>query len=237
MKQYISLVTVLFLLCSQLEAQVSDLPVLKTTATYVKNKLDRTERVNLFWEDGSKKVDYVLEDSVMLRNEYYRNGHMKSSSELILELGQDTVSRYDDSIGRDVGVVARRPVDVLDGKYIEYSFEDAGVIKVQGQHKRFKKVGEWYVVDERTRDKTVINFNEHGELEGPYAEYYYNWKDGSYILKREGAFKVFEYDTVVQSRSGKESIRSIRESRRAGIWRYYTRDGVVLEQTEYKWGE
>jgi len=193
-----------------------------------------------YWDNGNLKVEYRLNpDSSYTRYEYFNNATIRLKADIEFAYSIDTTIAFNDSINDYEIVIIKRLYDRLHGSYEEYfkSYEnETPKIKMKGQHTNYYKTGEWVLFDRRTGNRTHVNFNQDGEIDGIYEEYYFIRNDSTYQLKIKGQFGKKKINHISTRRStGKKRHYTTEEIRRIGRWEYLSKNGGLLEFVNYTW--
>lgn len=185
--------------------------------TISRNKLD---------EEGRPLVSYFKNDSTTIREAYYSDGYLKSKCEIIQLVFIDTTTKFNYQTMASEVIFPKKLRDLPHGDYVEYYSQEHISIKRRGEPKVKTKgkfhegirIGEWHRYDNRG-NKIIVNYNFRGKLEGEYKEFKYNIRDSLYIIQVEGEY----------------GIKFDEKTRRTGTWKYYTREGELMEVVEHNW--
>ena len=192
----------------------------------------------LFWSNGKVKVEYIpLHDSIRLRKEYFESGNLKLTAEIYQSFSIDT--SYTEDVAKPGTFIIKWSngyVDMLHGKYCEY-WDAIGVApKTTGSFKYGNQSGEWKV---RKTDGSLIvaTYNDRGQLDGSYFEYYFSGVNERANLKWKGQFSVVTYSHIQQDERTLTQLgqSTITESPRTGKWEHYNKSGELLETVTYEW--
>jgi len=222
--------------------QLLDLPDIEKSILFDESVREYNDTIprDKFRINGRLQVKYNQEGDETIRYEYYERGTLKSKSKIIHQIGIDSIAFYNEISKKPEIAIRKRLYDNPNGEYVEYfdNFEKNN-IKNKGNCINGNKVGEWIHYD-KYRNKIVVNFNKNGEFEGKYLEYHFNEKDSTYTKKVEGTYGYKEHQTKIKyfdEELKKKVIKTINNklTRRVGVWKFYAKNGTLLEETEYKW--
>lgn len=236
MKKYILLYFLVFSVFYNVAAQINDLPKFKSYVWFEESDCEYND-INIIPRDrvrtnGDPYISYYKEDSILIREEYFKNGGLKSKAEITNTIDCDTMFVNDPGTGESGVVVLCRLFDIANGQYIEYS---RGHVKNTGKCKNSRRIGEWTFFDPEG-NKTIANFNQDGQFVGKYREYYFNPADSTYTVKIEGEYGLKQFETTYKTRvTGEQKKVNTSEVRRVGNWKYYAQDGTLLEIVSHKW--
>lgn len=218
-------------------AQINDLPILPTCQpidVLVPLAKDSNE-VNQF---RNRLLPYKTLEQIgtkFIRRDFDNQGRLIKEGVITKEAGVDTTTFFDANLNKDVVKLVQKDHEFPNGFFTEYRyFGDERKVKHKGAYRMYKPVGRWEYYD-KAGNKTIVTYNQEGELSGPYQEFYYNLKKGSYILKIDGAFAIRTYSFKRQTKFGKSIKYNQKEVRRTGSWSYFAPDGTLLETLEYNW--
>jgi len=188
----------------------------------------------LRWSNGISKLKYQqLNDSLRLRLEFYESGNLKLTAEVLQGWGIDSSYTEDWETGEFRLEITSGYTDKLHGEYKEFWDSNQTDPKVIGMFKNGMMTGIW---TRQTNSKKIeATYNDHGRLDGPYIEYYFDHQDNT-ILKLRGNYIEYERQTTVQDIETGE-VKSIRYvgSEKNGMWEYYDRDGQFIKTVTYDW--
>lgn len=182
-------------------------------------------------------VEYVEEEGQSVRYSYlYRDGiqYVETRSEYIHKIRANKIMQRPRKGKKGVISTIEGLWDVPNGLYEEFVF-DAEIydtrIKSRGQCKEGVRVGKWIFFPIRNH-KIVAVYNEEGQLDGPYQEFY------NEVLIIEGQFgqRDIEHKNIsALDDKGQPFVFTKSYSRRIGEWKFYSPSGDLLETAEYKW--
>jgi hypothetical protein len=186
-----------------------------------------------YWPNGSEKLMYEnLENGKKLRQEYYPNGNRKIKVEVTQVYANDTTYFWDERNYAEIIQIRKGIIDVLSGEYYEYDI-DGNEITKGGYHKN-NKFGRWETIYSREDSlpvRKIATYNEEGELDGEYIEYYPFFQNK---IKIRGEYKPMDvFRCQLKLHSSIDKPRKIRIERRVGDWIYYDLDGEVIEVVKY----
>jgi antitoxin component YwqK of YwqJK toxin-antitoxin module len=236
--RYINAIFMLVVAISSGLAQVNDLPNMEYSVGFDDGKYEYNDTIprNRVRTNGRPHITYRIKNDSIIREEYFENGKLKSMAYISQKIIADTSVYEDPKTGEFKLVVLKRLADLPNGPYTEY-YESwrHNLIKCIGTCNDYLRVGEWTFYDQEG-NKTVANFNHKGEYEGQYAEYYFDSRDSTYALKLEGQYGKREFERHYTSKkTGESESYQIQEVRRIGTWKYYSKNGHLIEEAEYKW--
>lgn len=211
---------------SQLNAQISELPDVRNYVSFGNCCIeygDTIQRDKYHPKSAQPKTQYSNENGKIIRRDFYKRGQLKSVATIKHAMRCDTTTYYDYKTKNDVLNIIKTLADLVDGEFVEYHTN--GNIKSKGRAIESYRVGEW-VFKERYGNKVIVNYNDKGQLDGPYKEYYFDVRDSTYIVTVDGQYGV-------QSHSGKYGNKEM--ERRVGTWKFYNDEGELLEIAEYQW--
>jgi len=182
----------------------------------------------------------IVKNQNYTRLDYYSDGRLRAKYEVNTTMRIDTSSIYD-----PIKNIATLRVDSSltispNGKV--QIFHEHNILpiskarlKAEGIASKNKMLGKYYYYPKHHDLKIVAQFNEFGDLNGTYKEYY--GMEGKYeLLKCEGQYgymektvRIFSYDSY------KYQFKKQKEASKIGEWKYYDLHGQ-LEGTEvFKW--
>jgi len=220
-------------------SQFSDYPVIETYDFQRELNFNDESRKVKFHDNGNTKREYIKQnDSIWMRTDYYPNGNPKIAAEVREFIRIDTLMEYDEE-GNGRIAIQSSVVEILFGYYTEYyntaRIDPSLSIKCQGQNSDEIKIGKWLVFD-RQRNKTEINFNKNGIPTGNYREYYYDRSSKDYKVKVSGQYGPVKYRaTGFDYETYQEIPIEKTRSEKVGTWTYYNIKGDKVGKVSYKW--
>ncbi len=121
--------------------------------------------------------------------------------------------------------------DVLHGAYNEQE-----KYKITGKFNNDSQVGEW--TEQLPNNILAVATFKKGRLDGPYFEYYYNYKNPRADILWKGQYSVVEYTYAeVAENSMRPAGKQVEmvQSVRIGNWEHYDIIGQLLEIVAYNW--
>lgn len=236
MKIILNLVVVI-ILNTACFSQISDLPQIKEYVLFEEGRYEYNDTIprDRFRENGSPFIVYENIRDTIVRKEYFENGLIKSIAQITHEFRIDTTAYLDRKDNEYKIQILKRLIDIPNGSYIEYQKWKKKKIQSKGKCINGKRYGKWQF-HRQNGDKIIANFNSLGHVNGEYKEYYYNSRDSIYSLKLEGKFGERNYNYDYKSiKSGELITRQKIETRRIDKWKYYSKDGSLLEIVTYDW--
>lgn len=231
--------TILFvIICNCVYAQINDYPSYPSIVLFEEGRYEPNDTIprQRFRTSGMPHILYEKTvDGIIIRKEFFKNGALKSIVEITQVISADTSIYYDFESKQHQIAIVKTLFDVPNGEYTAYNLNARGLIKSQGNCKNARRIGIWTFYD-RHKNKTIVTYNDKGEPDGLYEEYYYSRKKDTYQLKIKGQFGIQQFKTKhTSSKTGEIRSSTKTESRRIGRWEYYATDGNLLEVVEYKW--
>lgn len=230
-KRFIILFVILGISSSS-NAQIDDLPKLPYFNLSFNSR---------FYKPDSNLVQYEKiknQHNVFIRRTYYENGSLQSQVTVNRNLRENMHAEYvDDS--DDIQIrIEKKYVDQMNGEFIEYFKKKSynkNNIKFKGHFKNNKPIGAFEFYD-FFGDKTIVNFNSNGEVEGEYLEFYFIPETNSYKLKCSGQFekvKIKNYVYDANTYSKKEEVELL--IKRVGTWLSFDINENEIGRTVYQW--
>lgn len=217
-------------------SQINDLPDIKEYVWFDEGGYDYNDTIprDKFRDHGNPHIIYENLNDTIVRKEYFKNGRIRSIAQITHEYIIDTTAYRDVEDDKYKIIILKRLNDEPNGSYIEYQ-EWNNKIQSKGKCNNGKRIGTWEIY-QQNGDKIIANFNNSGQLDGEYKEYYYNRRDNTYTLKIEGKFAERNYEFSYKSgKTGKLRTSQRSEIRRIDEWKYYSEDGSLLEVVNYNW--
>lgn len=190
----------------------------------------------IYWNNGQVKVENEkLNDGLILRKEYYKNGNLKLTSEMTQEWSRDSIFKHSPYTGKDTMVILEGYIDSPFGKYTRYSIRRADQPIFWGKLNGRTKKGVWRRFQFHQL-LMVANFNKHGKMEG----FYHEFSTRNFQLKTSdtlwsGQYRVLrDTNTYMNPISGRIDTTIRRQSIRTGTWRHYKR-GELMQTVNYNW--
>ena len=116
-----------------------------------------------------------------------------------------------------------------DGTYI--SKDSLGNIRIKGKFNGIKPIGKWYVFFESGELNSNYAYNDNGNLDGLFVEYYNNGqiKSAGYFENnvQTSTWKTFYYDGIIETEG------ELLEGKRYKQWNYYFPSGKIKEVSNY----
>ncbi|NNE13353.1 MAG: hypothetical protein HKN51_00165 [Saprospiraceae bacterium] len=199
------------------------MPISKNYIWFENGRYEKGDTISKkkYWRDNKLKIEYKNNGVDLIRFEYFRNGKLKCKTEITQDFGIDTTSVFNPKTNKEEIVIYKTLIDRGNGNHEEYN--PFGKLKCKGKSLNSMKVGEWVEYD-INGNKIIANYNNKGEIEGKYFEYYYNRLANEFKIKVEGQFKIVEY-----------KVNGVKyfESRRTGNWKYFSKEGLLIEESKY----
>lgn len=193
------------------------------------------------WPDGSVKTSYEhIRDSIWQKSCFRIDGQLYYSIEIFRRWSLDTSYTENLATGEMTRSVDSGFIDVWHGKFSEYedlkdyAYKDSMML-MRGQFRDDVMVGEWVRLNRQSDVKLVVTLKD-GVSNGPYFEFYRDARESGRTIKWEGQYGL-------KPQPGKRWNRDINRlepatvyrSERVGEWRYYSREGELLQTVTYDW--
>ena len=116
-----------------------------------------------------------------------------------------------------------------DGEYLSKDYE--GNIRVKGRFNKITPIGKWYIFFKNGNLMAYYNYNDQGELDGIFVEYYDNsqLKISGYFVEnlQSKLWQTFYKDGV------EETAGEMLDGKRYKTWLYYHPNGKIKEVSNY----
>ena len=196
----------------------------------------------LYFPDSTLRIEYVrLAGDKRLRKDYFAEGRIKLSVETYQVYAIDSGYTEDLRTGELHLVVDSGYRDIFDGKYIEYHepfYSKKDIPSTIGQFTNGMMTGKWQTEEGALGHLVTGTFNELGQLDGEYVEYYADIPTGKSKIKWKGQYGIVQVDLDIYDHAiPKHLNKKVERSERVGTWVRYNKDGIPIHTITYNWNK